>query len=60
MPCEERERLAAIYLAAITKDRENEAHQPNLAISQEPGSWASTGHEDVLIALYDHRVEHGC
>ena len=59
MPCEERERLAAIYLAAISKDKEKEA-QANITSSQEPTTWTPTGHEEALMALYHHRVEHGC
>jgi hypothetical protein len=59
MQCEERERLAKIYLAAIAKDKEKEA-QANVANSQEPATWTPTGHEEALMALYQHRVEHGC
>jgi len=59
MLCAERERLAKIYLAAIAKDKEKEA-QANVANSQEPATWTPTGHEEALMALYQHRVEHGC
>ena len=59
MPCEERERLAAIYLAAIAKDKEKES-QANITNSQQPATWTPTGHEEALMALYQHRVEHGC
>ena len=59
MHCEERERLAAIYLAAIAKDKEKEA-QANINLSKEPRTWTPTGHEEALMALYNHRLEHGC
>lgn len=59
MPCEERERLAAIYLSAIAKDKEKES-KANLPDNQNLATWIPTGHEDALMALYHHRVDHGC
>jgi len=57
MPCQERERLAAAYLAAVAKATEpgNPEIVQNGNVEHE-----ATDDEAVLLALYDHQVEHGC
>jgi hypothetical protein len=57
MACQERERLAAAYLAAVAK-----ANESRNAESSVNGSVEHEAIEDeaVLLALYDHQVEHGC
>jgi hypothetical protein len=53
MPCQERERLAAVYLAAVAEA--NESKDTDASVN------GNTDDDDaVLLALYNHQVEHGC
>jgi hypothetical protein len=57
MPCQERERLAAAYLAAVAKTSESENAE---AVVNGNGAHEALDDEQVLLALYEHQVEHGC
>jgi hypothetical protein len=57
MPCQERERLAAAYLAAVTKTNDCGNTQ---TVQNGAGKPEETDDEAVLLALYDHQIEHGC
>jgi hypothetical protein len=57
MACQERERLAGAYLAAVAKA--NESGNAESSVSGN-GEHEAIDDEAVLLALYDHQVEHGC
>jgi hypothetical protein len=57
MACQERERLAAAYLAAVAKT--NKSGNAEASVDGNGGHEA-VDDEAVLLALYDHQVEHGC
>jgi hypothetical protein len=57
MPCQERERLAAAYLAAVTKTSGSGNAE---AVLNGNGKHEALDDEAVLLALYDHQIEHGC
>jgi len=57
MTCQERERLAAAYLAAVAETNESE----NVEASVDGNGRHEAGDDKaVLLALNDHQVEQGC
>jgi hypothetical protein len=56
MLCKERERLIAIYLAAVAQDNE---FQIATSADETPAN-GLIDHEKALMAIYHHQVEHGC
>jgi hypothetical protein len=62
LPCEERERLALLYLAAINRHAELSKAVPHVNTHRwrlaTEGSRAECG--DALYELNEHRKEHGC
>jgi hypothetical protein len=57
MPCQERERLAAAYLDAVAKANESGKGEQVLNGN---GEHETIDDEAVLLALYDHQMQHGC
>jgi len=57
MACQERERLATAYLAAVAKTNKSGDAESSANGDGEP---EAIDDEAVLLALYEHQVEHGC
>jgi hypothetical protein len=58
VPCQERERLAAAYLAAVSKTSESSGRTEGFV--NDNIEHETVDDEAVLLALYDHQVKHGC
>ena len=65
MPCEERARLAAIYIAAVAKNNESGSAIAEAYHERRSDAWHETkathaACQEALSALDQHIFEHGC
>jgi hypothetical protein len=62
MQCKERDRLMDLYLAAACKNEEAEINTDHIKIKAWPEATreARQAYEEALLALTQHKAEHGC